>query len=162
MEAVEGSDRFTIEVRDKIGPSGTATYQGGSQENLRLLVAGSVELAIVQADVLAAVASGQLQLSTDPEPDQDLAHAREPMVVAPLFTEVLHLLVRNPLALGSVEGLSGFKIIAGKSAESGSFHTVSAVMDTLGIPSGQRFFIDRELDCARAVVPGLLQTHAQE
>ena len=94
----------------------------GSWDNTKRLVNGEVEFAIAQLDVVTKYSRDYL--------DGNLR------AVAPLFTEYLHILVREPLELFDVSELSGKRIFIG-AQRSGSAITAKVLMDLHGISSSQ-------------------------
>ena len=126
------------------GPVVVVDELDGSLDNLRLLYSGGASFAIAQADVLAASmakarlggvtargGSGVVVASSVPSP------SRPVFVVAPLHTEVLYLVVRSPLRLRAGRSLAGQALYCGGEG-SGTAFTVSAVLDTLGVPVQER------------------------
>lgn len=93
----------------------------GSLDNLRKLQRGDVELALLQADAVDS---------------DDIA------VVAPLYFEVVHLLVRKDLPINSVAELRGLKLRVG-SQQAGSHRIASKLLAHAGLT-----FDDVEIDDA--------------
>lgn len=83
----------------------------GSSENIELLTSGNAHLALLQADVV----------------DES-----EVSVIAPLYYEVVHLLVRQDLNLTRIEELKNRRVFLGKE-KTGSRATARRLLDYCGI-----------------------------
>ncbi len=140
----------------------------GSLDNLKALLSGDAHFAIVQADVLFSFSSGPYRLTHLSAPEQHRQFQVSlsdlyPVAVTPLYTEVLHFLIRHPLNPESVQELSALKFYLGKEG-SGTRFTVETVFECLGLPleenivdSGSccayKYFVgDRYLDSCKAAV----------
>lgn len=99
----------------------------GSWDNAALLAEGNVQFALAQLDVIAKYSENYL--------DQDL------VAIRPLYTEYLHILVREPFELLDISELAGKRIFMGRS-RSGTAVTAKLLLDLNGIPSGEYRRVD--------------------
>lgn len=94
----------------------------GSRDNVRKLIAGELDSALVQSDVAFAAYSGdKREFAQNPERFQSLR------AIASLYSEVLHVIVRADSGIEHISDLRGHKVSMGAS-NSG---TVSNVADML-------------------------------
>jgi len=113
-ELCEGMSRGT-----NLSVSAIATQ--GSWDNVALLAEGDVQFALAQLDVVAKYSENYL--------DRNL------VAIRPLYTEYLHILVREPFELLDISELAGKRIYMGPS-RSGTAITAKLLLDLNGIPSG--------------------------
>jgi TRAP transporter TAXI family solute receptor len=96
---------------------------GGSEENLNLLALGKADFAIVQSDVLRRALRGHEPF---PDPINNL------LVVTPLYSEVVHVLVRSDLYISTTEELKGKRVSLGP-VGSGTDTTARAILEASGV-----------------------------
>jgi len=80
-----------------------AQTSNGSVSNVRSVVAGELEAALVQSDVASWAYHGEAVFADEPR----LASLR---AIASLYTESLHVVVRRDLGIKSIAGLKGLRI----------------------------------------------------
>ncbi|MDF1660416.1 MAG: TAXI family TRAP transporter solute-binding subunit [Planctomycetota bacterium] len=100
----------------------TTLKTNGSFHNLILLASGEAELALVQRDVLQAVADSKTFAPL----------LKELRLLSPIFSEEVHLLARRDGSVSSVEDLSGKRVQVGLSS-SGTWWTVHNILSQKGI-----------------------------
>lgn len=117
-EAIAASDMA-------LGIASVALATEGSVENIRLLLDGKADLALVQSDVAATAAAGELSVVSG-EPIDDLR------ALASLFPEPVHVIARPETDIASIADLRGRHVDLGL-PESGSTRTTVAVLRAHGI-----------------------------
>lgn len=119
----------------------------GSCENIKRLLEGSLDLALVQYDVAAeAFRASQMELPQEAELDQfggwmckispQLARQAELRLVAAVNDSAVHLLVRRPVRIDAIEQLGAQPIYIGKDG-SGSFETARVILGAGGRSTDQ-------------------------
>src|SRR5215469_1960792 len=113
----------------------------GSLESVGILSAGKATFAIVQSDVMHSVWFGhQLFLPEDTSKGcvfraqkQPIVGGKEPLyLVAPLYAEILHILLRPHLNISNLEQLKGHRVWVGSSG-SGTYLTAERVLGAAGL-----------------------------
>jgi len=145
-----GFDRVAQAIRAKLQDTGSdfsleVVNTAGSCDNIHRLLSGDIDVALVQYDVAAqAVYAGRLD-QTSATADDEKEHAsgwmcgvtarearkKEIQIIAGLFSENVHLLVRTPLRFEDASILDGHKIYIGREG-SGSFETGRAILGAAG------------------------------
>lgn len=92
----------------------------GASENVQLLLTGSADLALVQADTAYECKQRNIDVQG----------------VASLYTEVAQILVSQPSDIREIDDLQSARIVLG-AAGSGSITTARRILNTLGIYRGQ-------------------------
>ena len=95
----------------------------GSVENLERLVAGQVDLCLAQSDVAYDCFHGIGQFSKS---------ATNRITIAPVYTEAVHILVRNHLRVKRIQDFSGKRVALG-SQGSGTEVIARRLLDAAGI-----------------------------
>lgn len=119
----------------------------GSCENIKRLLEGSLDVALVQYDVAAeAYRASQMALPEADELDQfggwmckispHLARQAELRLIAAVSDSAVHLLVRRPVRVDTIEHLGGQPIYIGKDG-SGSFETARVILGAGGRSTDQ-------------------------
>lgn len=119
----------------------------GSCENIRRLLEGSLDVALVQYDVAAeAFRASQMELPDSEHLDQfggwmckispRLARQAELRLVAAVSDSAVHLLVRRPVRLDAIEQIGDQPIFIGKDG-SGSFETARVILGAGGYATAQ-------------------------
>lgn len=96
----------------------------GSQENLELVSQGKAQLCIVQSDTIYNAYNGIGQFSGKRNTNIQ--------AIASLYTEAVHILVRNPLHIKKIEEFKGKRISIGPEG-SGSSSNALAILEAVGI-----------------------------
>ena len=91
-------------VAEKNGVKLQPVLSGGSVDNIKLLTSGRADLALVQGDVAVRAVLGHLPF---PDPLTNIE------LLTPIFTEPIHILVRDDLFIFSVDDLKGKAIAIG-------------------------------------------------
>ena len=99
----------------------------GSVDNIKLLTSGHADLALVQGDVAVRAVLGHLPFS-DPITNIEL--------LTPIFTEPIHILVRDDLFIFSVDDLKGKAIAIGVDGSGGQI-TSRSVLEAAGVSLGE-------------------------
>ncbi|MDZ4847844.1 MAG: serine/threonine-protein kinase [Pirellulaceae bacterium] len=99
------ADAFAKNLKETTGNRPTVYTTEGSQENLQRLLNGQVDLALLQG---TSVRSGQVS------------------VVAPMYFEAVHLLVRNGKSIAKLDDLRGHRVAVG-TLDSGT-HQAAAIL----------------------------------
>lgn len=95
----------------------------GSVQNLRWLTQGKAELILAQSDIAYDAYNG---LGRFKEKNTNI------QAIASLYTEAVHILVRNPLSLRNIEGFKGKRISVGPEG-GGTEANAIALLETAGI-----------------------------
>jgi TRAP-type uncharacterized transport system substrate-binding protein len=114
----------------------------GSCENIRRLLEGSLDVALVQYDVAAeAYRASQMEVPSAEEQDQfggwmckispHLARQAELRLVAAVSDSAVHMLVRRPVRIDAIEHFGDQAIYIGKDG-SGSFETARVILGAGG------------------------------
>ena len=108
----------------------------GSRENLLLLAKGQAQFCIAQSDVIHEALTGT---ETFTEPLTNL------QAIAPLYTEVVQILVRNPLHLGHIQDIRGKRIAVGP-AGGGTESNVRLILESAGISAREVDLVNMSFD----------------
>jgi TRAP-type uncharacterized transport system substrate-binding protein len=119
----------------------------GSCENIKRLLEGSLDVALVQYDVAAeAFRASQMEVPAADELDQfggwmckispNLARQAELRLIAAVSDSAVHLLVRRPVRIDEVEQIGAQPIYIGKDG-SGSFETARVILGAGGRSTDQ-------------------------
>ncbi|HEY7217764.1 MAG TPA: TAXI family TRAP transporter solute-binding subunit [Candidatus Binatia bacterium] len=128
------------QVVEKEGISVEVIQTNGSFENVNLLGAGKVDLAILQLDVLRVVAEIMLK-------DSGFNVFQEAKVVLNLYPEEIHIITRND-KINTIQDLQGKKVAVGPE-KSGSALTADVLLGGFGIT------IERVFDAPEAAIKKL-------
>ena len=134
----------------------------GSCENIKRLLEGSLDFALVQYDVAAeAYHASQVQAPEQGEEDQfggwmckigpHLARQAELRLIAVVSDSAVHMLVRRPVRIDSIAQLADQPIYIGKDG-SGSFETARVILGAGGYPSEQLNLFQGSADEALAAM----------
>lgn len=128
-------------------------HTSGSCDNIRMLLLGELDFALVQYDVAAeAFMAGQAHVSAKKEGEEestarggfmckvtsDMAQGRRLRLVAAIGDAAVHVLVRRPVRLDSFDAMGDHRLYMGKEG-SGSFETAKVIVGAAG-------FTVRDLD----------------
>jgi TRAP transporter TAXI family solute receptor len=108
----------------------------GSRENLLLLAQGKAQFCIAQSDVIHEALTGT---ETFTEPLTNI------QAIAPLYNEVVHILVRNPLHLGHIQDIRGKRIAVGPSG-GGTESNVRLILESAGISAREVDLVNMSFD----------------
>jgi TRAP transporter TAXI family solute receptor len=122
----------------------------GSLDNLAMLASNRVQLCLAQADAASDLATGFGSFG------QRCSDIR---ALAPLYTETVHILIRNPIRMRRLQDLQGKRISVGPSGggtelnarallEAAGIAGEDAVISNLGLDAAAQALSRRELDVA--------------
>ena len=131
----------------------------GSCENIRRLLEGSLDFALVQYDVAAEAFRAGLSEGADGEDaggwmckvSPNLARRAELRLVTALNDSAVHMLVRRPVRLDDLEQVADAPIFIGKDG-SGSFETAKVILGAAGFPLERLTLFDGGADAALAAM----------
>jgi TRAP transporter TAXI family solute receptor len=108
----------------------------GSRENLLLLSKDSVQLCIAQSDIVHDAMTGTGSFT---EPVTNI------QAIAPLYTEVVHILVRNPLHLAHIQDLRGKRISVGPTG-GGTESNARFILESAGVSAREVDIVNLSFD----------------
>jgi hypothetical protein len=122
----------------------------GSLDNLAMLASNQVQLCLAQADAANDITTGLGSFGQ---------RCRDIRALAPLYTETVHILIRNPIRMRRLQDLQGKRISVGPSGggtelnarallEAAGIVGEDAVISNLGLDAAAQALSRRELDAA--------------
>lgn len=111
----------------------------GSVANISGIAEGRYDSALAQADVVEAAFFGHAPFADEPHPDI--------RVIASLYTESVHLVVRKDAAISSVADLEG-KRVSVDTAQSGTYRIAWLILDAFGIGRDQAEVVELNFEQA--------------